>query len=113
MDLTAGPARKGCKEHPAPSGRQDQLARSDFRDRMAKTAKMGIPAHVDLPGRLAPKVWPVLPALTVTTETKVRLAHLGLAVFRVRLVRMESTEKPVLTDLTDSMGKMAGQSPLR
>ncbi len=103
MDWTAGPVLEGSREHPDPPGRQDPLVRLAFLDRMVSMGKLDLPAHVDLPGRRAPKVWPVLPALTVTTETKVRLAHRGLAVFRVRQVlrgQMAARESPAQTDLT-------------
>ena len=76
-------------------------------------AKMDPPAHGDFPERLAPKGWPGLPALMVRTEMGVKLAHRGLAVFRVRLVRQGPTaarESPGQTDLT---GRTAGRSPLR
>ena len=75
--------------------------------------EMDLPAHGDFPERRAPKVWPVLPALTVKTEMRVKLAHRGLVVFRVRLVRRGQTaarESPAQTDLT---GKTVGQFPLQ
>ena len=75
--------------------------------------KADLPAHGDFPERQAPKGWPGLPALTVGTEMRVKLAHRGLAVFRVRLVRQGPTadrESPGQTDLT---GKTVGQFPLQ
>ena len=91
----------------------DRLAQSDWLDRMAKMGKEGLPAHGDLLERLASKGWPGLPALTVGTEMRVKLAHRGLAVFRVRLVQQgppAARESPGQTDL---MGRTAGQSQLR
>ena len=104
--------RDSAERSALPAG-PDRLAQSDWRDRMAKMGKADLPAHGDFPERLAPKGWPGLPALTVRTEMRVKLAHRGLAVFRVRLVRQGPTadrESPGQTDLT---GRTAGRSPLR
>ena len=95
-----------------PAG-QGQLAQSDWRDRMAKMGKADLQAHGDLQERLAPKGWPGLPALTVGTEMRVKLAHRGLAVFRVRLVRQGPTADRESPGQTDLMGRTAGRSPLR
>ena len=91
----------------------DRLAQSDWRDRMAKMVKTDLPAHGDFLERQAPKGWPGLPALTVRTEMRVKLAHRGLAVFRVRLVRQGPTAARESPGQTDLMGRTAGRSPLR
>ena len=91
----------------------DRLAQSGWQDRMAKMGKADLPAHGDFPERQAPKGWPGLPALTVGTEMRVKLAHRGLAVFRVRLVRQGPTAARESPGQTDLMGRTAGRSPLR
>ena len=104
---------RGSAGRPDLQAGPDRLAQSGWQDRMAKMGKADLPAHGDFPERLASKGWPGLPALTVGTEMRVKLAHRGLAVFRVRLVRQGPTaarESPGQTDLT---GRMAGRYPLR
>ena len=104
---------RGSADLLAQQAQQDQLVRLDSQDRMAKMAKTDPPAHAGFPEQLAPKVWPVLPALTVRTETMVRLAHRGLAVLRVRLAQRELTAGLESQARTDSMDKTDGRFPLR
>ena len=110
MGWTVG---RGSAGRPDLQAGPDRLAQSGWQDRMAKMGKADLPAHGDFPERRAPKVWPVLPALTVKTEMLVKLAHRGLAVFRVRLVRQGPTAARESPGQTDLMGRTAGRSPLR
>lgn len=110
MGWTVG---RGSAGRPDLQAGPDRLAQSGWQDRMAKMGKADLPAHGDFPERQAPKGWPGLPALTVRTEMRVKLAHRGLAVFRVRLVRQGPTAARESPGQTDLMGRTAGRSPLR
>ena len=110
MGWTVG---RGSAGRPDLQAGPDRLAQSGWQDRMAKMGKADLPAHGDFPERQAPKGWPGLPALMVRTEMRVKLAHRGLAVFRVRLVRQGPTADRESPGQTDLMGRTAGRSPLR
>lgn len=102
-------AHRGLAGQSAQQAQQDQLARSDFQDRTVKMVKMDHQGQGGFRGSLVPRDWPVPLALTVMTEMKARLAHRGLAVFKVRLALRGQTvvrESPAQTDL---MGKTDGQ----